>query len=169
MEWMIIFKGFPWKWRMHCQGLVSYFHETVNREPVFSTIASRWWFQRPNLGKWSKFGTNNMFQMGWFNHQLHPGRLTWNIQITHLERKMIFQTPRELCSMLIFQGVDCKPRSENTPTKLPKTGGAKGLCARRHRCRGEGRQQPDSTMGSQPKRTVRFPENVFFWCDEWWV
>ena len=24
---------------------------------------------------------------------LHPGRLTWNIQITHLERKMIFQTP----------------------------------------------------------------------------
>ena len=24
---------------------------------------------------------------------LHPGRLTWNLQITHLERKMIFQTP----------------------------------------------------------------------------
>ena len=24
---------------------------------------------------------------------IHPGRLTWNIQITHLERKMIFQTP----------------------------------------------------------------------------
>ena len=23
---------------------------------------------------------------------VHPGRLTWNIQITHLERKMIFQT-----------------------------------------------------------------------------
>ena len=23
---------------------------------------------------------------------LHPGRLTWNLQITHLERKMIFQT-----------------------------------------------------------------------------
>ena len=23
---------------------------------------------------------------------IHPGRLTWNIQITHLERKMIFQT-----------------------------------------------------------------------------
>ena len=28
---------------------------------------------------------------------LHPGRLTWNIQITHLERKMIFQT-----SMIMF-------------------------------------------------------------------
>ena len=26
-----------------------------------------------------------------------PGRLTWNIQITHLERKMIFQT-----SMIMF-------------------------------------------------------------------
>ena len=28
---------------------------------------------------------------------LHPGRLTWNLQITHLERNMIFQT-----SMLMF-------------------------------------------------------------------
>ena len=28
---------------------------------------------------------------------LHPGRLTWNLQITHLERKMIFQT-----SMIVF-------------------------------------------------------------------
>ena len=24
--------------------------------------------------------------------KVHPGRLTWNLQITHLERKMIFQT-----------------------------------------------------------------------------
>jgi len=29
----------------------------------------------------------------------------WNLQITHLERKMIFQSSRELCSMLIFRGV----------------------------------------------------------------
>ena len=28
---------------------------------------------------------------------LHPGRLTWNIQITHFERKLIFQT-----SMIMF-------------------------------------------------------------------
>ena len=28
---------------------------------------------------------------------VHPGRLTWNIQIIHLERKMIFQT-----SMIMF-------------------------------------------------------------------
>ena len=27
-----------------------------------------------------------------FQFYLHPGRLTWNLQITHLERKMIFQT-----------------------------------------------------------------------------
>ena len=26
------------------------------------------------------------------NTQLHPGRLPWNLQITHLERKIIFQT-----------------------------------------------------------------------------
>ena len=28
---------------------------------------------------------------------MHPGRLTWNLQITHLERKIIFQT-----SMIMF-------------------------------------------------------------------
>ena len=31
------------------------------------------------------------------HHGVHPGRLTWNLQITHLERKMIFQT-----SMIMF-------------------------------------------------------------------
>ena len=38
---------------------------------------------------------------------LHPGRLTWNIQITHLERKMIFQT-----SMMMFH--------VNLPGCIPK-------------------------------------------------
>ena len=35
----------------------------------------------------------------WHFHgfELHPGRLTWNLQITHLERKIIFQT-----SMIMF-------------------------------------------------------------------
>ena len=32
-----------------------------------------------------------------FKVHLHPGRFTWNLQITHLERKMIFQT-----SMIMF-------------------------------------------------------------------
>ena len=35
--------------------------------------------------------------IGNLNLFLHPGRLTWNIQITHLERKMIFQA-----SMIMF-------------------------------------------------------------------
>ena len=46
----------------------------------------------------------HIFHMGWFNQFVfllkwslfrgfHPGRLIWNLQITHLERKMIFQTP----------------------------------------------------------------------------
>ena len=33
----------------------------------------------------------------WVLGKLHPGRLTWNLQIIHLERKMIFQT-----SMIMF-------------------------------------------------------------------
>ena len=43
--------------------------------------------------------TNQPINDFWGVHcsQLHPGRLTWNIQITHLERKMIFQT-----SMIMF-------------------------------------------------------------------
>ena len=31
------------------------------------------------------------------NRSLHPGRLTWNLQITHLDRNMIFQA-----SMIMF-------------------------------------------------------------------
>ena len=170
MEWMIIFKGFPWKWRMHCWRVGVIFSSplfTVNRcfQPLLPVggFKDLIWGNDPNL---------ELFQMGWFNHQLHPGRLTWNIQITHLERKMIFQTSRELCSMLIFQGVDCKlqkmPKKKNT--KLPKTGGAKGLCARRHRCRGEGRTPettPDSTMGFSNPNERFVPRKRMFLL--WWM
>ena len=34
---------------------------------------------------------------GRFFQGFHPGRLTWNLQITNLERKMLFQT-----SMIMF-------------------------------------------------------------------
>ena len=34
-----------------------------------------------------------LFYNFFFCYTIHPGRLTWNLQITHLERKMIFQTP----------------------------------------------------------------------------
>ena len=50
------------------------------------------------------------FEMG-----VHPGRLTWNLQITNLERKMIFQTSMRTCSMLIFRGVVVFFRSETYP------------------------------------------------------
>ena len=33
----------------------------------------------------------------WVHLGIHPGRLTWNLQVTHLERKIIFQT-----SMIMF-------------------------------------------------------------------
>ena len=48
---------------------------------------------------------------------VHPGRLTWNIQITHLERNIIFQTP-----MIMFhgnlQGCNCK-FEKSTSLSLP--------------------------------------------------
>ena len=43
---------------------------------------------------------------------LHPGRLTWNLQITHLERKMILQT-----SMIMFHvnlpGCSCLTKTKH--------------------------------------------------------
>ena len=53
-------------------------------------------------------------------HDLHPGRLTWNIQITHLERNMIFQTP-----MILFHvnlpGLYWKIMRSNTKNVHPKS------------------------------------------------
>ena len=60
------------------------------------------------LDPWKKKGSQKtVFQifkdMGrtmWTNRKIesiHPGRLTWNLKITHLEKKMIFQT-----SMIMF-------------------------------------------------------------------
>ena len=46
-------------------------------------------------------GMGISYQILWgqpaFSRRLHPGRLTWNLLINHLERKMIFQT-----SMIMF-------------------------------------------------------------------
>ena len=49
--------------------------------------------------------TANMNQNEGNLSDLHPGRWTWNLQITHLERKMIFQTSMILFKPLIFRGV----------------------------------------------------------------
>ena len=64
-----------------------------------------------------------------FPESLHPGRLTWNLQITHLERKMIFQTSMILfhvnlpgCNLCIWPCRLCwknqKSRVESSPKKI---------------------------------------------------
>ena len=61
-------------------------------------IESRWWFQisfifTSKLGEDFQFDERIFFRWVATNHQpVHPGRLTWNLQITHFERNMIFQT-----------------------------------------------------------------------------
>ena len=49
---------------------------------------------------------------------LHPGRFTWNLQITHLERKMIFQTSMIMVHVNL---PGCKPTWpwENQSTHFP--------------------------------------------------
>ena len=54
-----------------------------------------------------------------FHKPLHPGRLTWNLKITHLERNMIFQTSMIMFQPLIFQGVRVKPMKHHHPTTNP--------------------------------------------------
>ena len=59
---------------------------TINPKPI----------REVNLdSKWERMAGSDPAGKGghFFNPWIHPGRLTWNIQITHLERKMIFQTP----------------------------------------------------------------------------
>ena len=62
---------------------------------------SSWWFQPISkvlvkLDHFPNFRGENKKIFEIWNHQLHPGRLTWNIQITHLEnleRKTIWTKP----------------------------------------------------------------------------
>ena len=91
-------------------------------------LIARWWklnnvFYRKCSGKRSN--STDIFQLGGSNNQLanrlycflsrpkkkprstllHPRKINMvHLQITHLERKMIFQTSRELWSMLILPG-----------------------------------------------------------------
>ena len=53
----------------------------------------KWWLKPMLLGIYKGPTPPNATRQ----EALHPGRLTWNIQITHLERKLIFQT-----SMIMF-------------------------------------------------------------------
>ena len=62
----------------------------------------------------------------WSNlRSIHPGRLTWNIQITHLERNMIFHTPMimfhvNLPGCIIFQMSWNQLVLVIVPSKLPR-------------------------------------------------
>ena len=58
-----------------------------------------WTFSRcPQQSCLLRVGSRVLRGKSWRNNfNLHPGKLTWNLQITHLERKMIFQT-----SMIMF-------------------------------------------------------------------
>jgi len=53
---------------------------------------------RGRYGRWFRGaeGGSRLSSCRWAR-MLHPGRLTWNLQISHLERKTIFQT-----SMIMF-------------------------------------------------------------------
>ena len=42
---------------------------------------------------------------GSFRISFHPGKSTWNLKITNLQRKIIWTKPSLFCSMLIFRGV----------------------------------------------------------------
>ena len=69
----------------------------------WSIFVYEWVFvdsKRKHISYWTN-RNELMFLVSGKNHWtcLHPGRLTWNLQITHLERKMIFQT-----SMIMFHG-----------------------------------------------------------------
>ena len=69
---------------------------------------------------------------------LHPGRLTWNLQITHLERKMIFQT-----SIIVFHVY--LPRCKLKPS--PGTPHTCRTCAKDQFCGSQSLRKRSDEMG----------------------
>ena len=67
---------------------------------------------------------------------IHPRKLTWNLKITHLERKNIWTKPSFWGSMLIFRGV-----IDSYPTKSNQT-----FCAARG-CTASNSSSPGGTDG----------------------
>ena len=66
------------------------FRDKSSSWPFFYCLPSR---ERENISHPRKVG-NIIFLKVLSNGGIHPGKLTWNLQITHLERKMIFQTSK---------------------------------------------------------------------------
>ena len=69
-------------------------------------VASNWDFKKSH-GGWITKNLSHVFE-------IHPGILTWNLRITQLKRKIIFQT--SIFSMLNFRGVSLS----RTPRKISR-------------------------------------------------
>ena len=73
--------------------LVEHVHRLAARPKKHKILTTNtWFFLKEKPPKYKK-------------KRITPCRLTWNQQITHLERKILFQTSMRTCSMLIFRGV----------------------------------------------------------------
>ena len=86
--------------------------------------------------------------------RVHPGRLTWNIQITHLERKMIFQT-----SMIMFHVnlAGCKHQGKNGTSFVDLSPSFKALIGHVQVAGVPDRAEPDG-------RLVSLVKNCLFFC-----
>ena len=83
-------------------------HRYLLKGPSFLCLGSLFWDvkKKPPMVHASRYRFDvSPIKNGGFSSQIHPGRLTWNLQITQVERKIIFQTSMRTCSMLIFRGV----------------------------------------------------------------
>ena len=94
----------------------------------------------PFLGKiFTQFDGCIFFSAGLVkNHQpalQNPWKLTWNLKITQLKRKIIWTKPPLLCSMLIFQIVRIPVilTGDDHPPKIPRSWPNRPLTPSRHR------------------------------------
>ena len=80
----------------HCFQVSCYFSGVQNERHLGTADAYRYRWRQRRRG-WLTSKSCMDFTHTESLYHIHPGRLTWNLQITHLERKMIFQT-----SMIMF-------------------------------------------------------------------
>ena len=87
-KWMIW--GFPPIFGKHPYPLPSYSFPIVKVKPFGHRQ-----LESGHIGSWGSWGPKISSPKHQFSgtKMLHPGRLTWNLKITYLKRKIIFQTP----------------------------------------------------------------------------
>ena len=128
--WSWVFLGV---WRMFCQKKNILQRITKTLKHILKASCEAWYvkyhcitqfcctcvFRNNNRRRhWKSFRVSVFFFLTGTSRDyfpIHPGRLTWNLQITHLERKMIFQTSMSLfhvnlpgCSTTCLSSVFCK-------------------------------------------------------------